>query len=875
MSEWTHPARAELERYLAQVRQSLGATGADADEVVEDLRRHVEEEAAAMGLAVITEEDARRILTRLGTTESLNPSEDTPQHAARNTPSTVPARARRRPGWLLLFPLVILPLITIIFEYLTGACAAVLFDPLINFGHVLLTLMVPGFNLWVWWSLRREPPSANRWLGLANGISLGVSLFYALMLVPIIPFAGIGVIYFGIGLIPLAPLLALLAGMWLRRHLGKSMPEGQKPRGLWSGIAAGICGVLLFALPFISTESGMRLAISDDAAGSDRGVALLRLLGQEDQMLRHCYGRGMSEARGLYSWGKVVPAEKARVAYYRVRGRAFNSVPPPKLYAGRMRWAIMEEEYTWDNDQGGDAVAGRVKGLALTSSRMDGAIDPDAALGYVEWTLEFQNDSSLQREARAQIALPPGGVVSRLTLWIDGEEREAAFAGRAAVKAAYKEVVARRRDPVLVTTCGSDRVLMQCFPVPPGGGRMKVRLGITAPLGMTNLSSGFLQWPHFLERNFTIRDSLQHLLWMAGPQPMESAGKPLIAESTKTGATLHGKLDDPALNVFGVGLVVRRDPSVRAVWTPDRRSGEGTVIRQSLMETTATAPDRIAVVVDGGREMAEALSDVAAAVASIPTNTDVLLLLAKDGVRELAGPGRADAGMRERMTRALRGVDCVGGHDNAPALARACDFVSGTNRGVVVWIHASQPVEFDTSEELRQRLERGASGISVMDVQVHAGPNRLTESFDKVSAWRSPGVIGGLRPGLEQIFRGWSDGAVGIEIRREPVQATLPVPPEFGRETSEHLSRLWASGEARRLLKARQVDEAAKVAAKAQIVTPVSGAVVLETREQYVRAGLEPADPNSVPVIPEPAFGSLLLLALPLALLAARRRRCA
>ena len=102
----------------------------------------------------------------------------------------------------------------------------------------------------------------------------------------------------------------------------------------------------------------------------------------------------------------------------------------------------MEEEFTWDKDQAGDAVAGRVRGLSLATSRQDGVVYPEAALAYVEWTLEFKNDSRLQREARAQIALPPGAVVSRLTLWIDGEERDAAFGGRSQVKTAYKEVVA-------------------------------------------------------------------------------------------------------------------------------------------------------------------------------------------------------------------------------------------------------------------------------------------------------------------------------------------------------------------------------------------------------------------------------------------------
>ncbi len=104
---------------------------------------------------------------------------------------------------------------------------------------------------------------------------------------------------------------------------------------------------------------------------------------------------------------------------------------------------------------------------------------------------EFRNQHEWsQREARAQVLLPPGGVVSRVTLWVNGEPREAAFAGRGEVRAAYQQVaVQQRRDPVLVTMSGPDRVLVQCFPIQPNGGTMKIRLGITVPLLIESTSA--------------------------------------------------------------------------------------------------------------------------------------------------------------------------------------------------------------------------------------------------------------------------------------------------------------------------------------------------------------------------------------------------
>jgi hypothetical protein len=56
-------------------------------------------------------------------------------------------------------------------------------------------------------------------------------------------------------------------------------------------------------------------------------------------------------------------------------------------------------------------------------------------------------------------------------------------------------------------------------------------------------------------------------------------------------------------------------------------------------------------------------------------------------------------------------------------------------------------------------------------------------------------------------------------------------------------------------------DEAITLAARYQLVTPVTGAVVLETAEQYRAAGLKPVDPGTVPTIPEPEMVVLLIVA--------------
>jgi hypothetical protein len=867
MSQWTESAKAKLERYLAEIRESLAASGADVNEVTDDLRRHVEEEVAAHKLTAVTEQDVAQILARIGAPEvnavgaagaSSHPGTGASARVGTAGVSLHPEGVKRGFLWkfgtalLLLFG-VVLPLGTVVFEFLTGACAGVLFDPMPTIGHVALVAFVPLANLAVWIAVLR---SNERWrsrLGWANGIAIGVGLVYALLFLPATPFALIGILFFGFGFVPLAPLLAFICAMILRRQL-RPLP------GLWPGMGLGVAALVVFTLPMILTEVGLSMASSDSPAESTRGVRWLRTWGQDEMLLRACYGRS-GRSGELYQWGKKIAPDAARTIYYRVHGRAFNSVPPPKLYAGRARWDLMEEEFTWDADQAGDTVAGCAKGLSLASSRQDVIIYPEAGLGYSEWTLEFKNDSRLQREARAQIQLPPGGVVSRLTLWIDGEEREAAFGGRSQVKTAYKEVVERRRDPVLVTTCGPDRVLMQCFPVPPDGGRMKLRLGVVAPLALTAADTGCFRWPCFIERNFAISEQVQHAVWVESSQPIEAPVGKLKAEAGKPGIyTLRGQLRDHELSAPVNTVRARRPASSVSAWSRDTRSATNQIIHQAIVERPVTPPDRVIVVVDGTKGIETSYAAISAALTRLPTNIDFALLLARDGCEEIEPLQKGTADLYHKI--ALPKFQSPGGHDNVPALIRACDLAAQGKAGAIVWIHGPQPVLLELAEELRQRFERSANPPLLLEVQVQPGPNRVLEKLDGLKAVRSVSRLGELEDDLGRLFGNWSGKSGAFEYVREQAERGSSAASTQGTAAEAHLVRLWAAEEVSRLCAARRFDEATRLAARYQLVTPVSGAVVLETKAQYERAGLQPAPATSVPTVPEPSGGVLLVVGL-------------
>ena len=414
MTQWTETARRTLDDYCNRSKAALAGTGADTNEVIEDLRRHVDEEIRAAGLTVVTEDDIRRILGRVG---EPKPEKERQAMTPPTSPpvSPAPKTEKKRPGYILLVLGVVLPLITLVFEWTTGISAGVLFDPIPTWYHLLAIALVPVANLWIWLAGRAQDSRRAQLLGWLNGLALGISLFYSVLYLPLAPFACMAVIWFGTGLIPLAPYLAAVATLFLRGAYKKRIRQPVLPRA-WKGALAAFGILVLLQFPTALTYYGLARASSNDAETRLQGLRLLRQFGDRELILRVCYGQlerklNLDLVRIIVSDNQKVTTARAREIYYQVTGKPFNSVPPPSLYTRMGRWSALDDEFTWDNARGGEAVAGRVKGLTLAGSRMDAVAEPDAALVYCEWTMEFKNVSGRQREARAEIALPPGAVV--------------------------------------------------------------------------------------------------------------------------------------------------------------------------------------------------------------------------------------------------------------------------------------------------------------------------------------------------------------------------------------------------------------------------------------------------------------------------------
>lgn len=780
---------------------------------------------------------------------------------------------RSQPGIPAFLFGVLLPLAAFVTEIGWHLCGGAFFDPLPTLLHTLLVGSVPIANLALMHCLRSGKLGRMRLLAWVNGAVIGVCAFYALIFLPLFPLGVIGILACGLGLFLLAPALALAASIGLRRHLAQGGPR--LPGGLWAGFACAVGLLLLSEAPSALTRWGMRMAASADKDTHVRGVRLLRAAGDEAVMLKLCYAwptRATDLTGFLLSLGEPVGTAQARTVFYQVRGVTFNSLPAPKQ-DGR-GWFDFER---FDGEQGGNAVAGKIPGLALSASRIDASIDAQAALSYQEWTLEFANAGSVAAEARAQIELPPDGVVSRLTLWVNGEEREAAFASRGRTRAAYESVVRARRDPVLVTSLGKDRVLMQCFPVPAGGGRMKVRLGITAPLSFAASGDAHFNLPRFAERNFGTGEGGAdakrgdaggiHSIWLEATEPFPSpAGEWALGNEGDT-HTLRGPRPDAWLSQ-GQTFVVGGSGGNHAAWTEDpagsgKPGGGKSVIRQ-WTESSLRAPlGKLTLVVDGSKGMRPYLDGICGAIRRSNRPMRVVLA-ASEEIREFQGSAQEAGNWLEHQP-------CVGGQDNAAALQRGWD--AADRDGAVLWIAAAAPELAAPIAGLRQRLERGAAGPRLLAVQVENGPNRLLEGLLDGPESLPVAVLrfsGPLQEELESLLSPSPVTRMVLVRKRSAAGSGPEAGRGEGKRTSDHLARLWAHDEITAWLakgSANALEEATAMASAYRLVTPVSGAVVLENDAQYAAAGLEPGASATVPGVPEPETVWLVLI-VALALLA-------
>src|SRR5215217_573816 len=301
------------------------------------------------------------------------------------------------PNRFTFFAGVIMPAISITVEVTTHICADVFFDPIPTIWHLLFVIFVPLAQLQVWFAIRKRTPDRLALAGFLNAVTIGISVFYSIVYLPLIPLALLALL-FGFGLLPLAPFLSLIASLIMRRQLKRVAAMAPrrsfalKARGLLAGLALTAAVIGMAELPATITTIGLYMATSSSPQTRAVGIRFLRKYGSKDALLRACYDRtgwATDVIGSAFAVQNPITPVEAQKIYYRVTGEAFDDTIPVERTGVRV---ATRDTVNFDSNQGGEVVGGgKLAGLSLASSKLDGSVDADGGVGYMEWTLIFRN----------------------------------------------------------------------------------------------------------------------------------------------------------------------------------------------------------------------------------------------------------------------------------------------------------------------------------------------------------------------------------------------------------------------------------------------------------------------------------------------------
>ena len=768
---------------------------------------------------------------------------------------------------------VILPFFTFFGELVSGFCASNLFDPMANWPMIVAVFSVPTIMLIHF--LKQKDIEKRIPLPLviaAIGWSLAISAYYCFIFGPLIPIGAIAILWFGIGLLPTTPFFAFVSALVAWKKAGEQAKEKQALRLGGIGFAAGCAFLLVVEGPsWLTNYELSRLSENPTPEKLESVSKHIKALGSVKSCHRRLHGfqtEYLEPARFAFSWvgrrGGSRDIESARQVYYRITGKSGNEKTPwrrPTMMTG------MNNRGRWDPNVGGDSVAQLISGLSLRESFVSGKIESASGLAYQEWTVELENRTMTAQEGRCLVLLPPGSVVSRLTLWVNGEPREAAFAQKSKVKAAYQSVaVVQRKDPVLVQWAGPNRIFVQCFPVPENGGTLKYRIGYISPAETIVPNP-----PLLVDRNFEIPKSFRHTLRYHSDQEIDSPFDSLeLVDHPRKGSVLMGQLSTEQIaRIRTLGKLQNSEKLPRTVWTEDKLARTESGGKFLVRENVATPPplgknpaSEFVFVVDSSIAMKPFLKALAGALENLPPETRASLVICTNKPQVAATSVSVNSSEWADAIASLQKLRCSGGIDNSLGLARALDLIKPGTVANLVWFHGPQPVETSNITTNRLRLSLDVRpDIVWSSFSVAPGSNFILNNFSEHRQLQAAVRLVDPNSQISKLVEG---KAAKRHFRWARFTDEAQVPSDAVK-VDDVLARFHAFEQAKEILASgKWKEQDTKNAAHYQLVTPFTGAVVLETQQQFKQNGLDPVDPSTTPKtpsVPEPEFYLLLIFA--------------
>ena len=743
---------------------------------------------------------------------------------------------------LFVLTAFVLPLVAFVVELTTHMSAKdISYNPMPTNAHIATVFLIPWIILfWGFQKIKGKDMSVPLWR-VTLGMVASSSFVFAMPLVPLLPFALILTVV-GIGFLPFAPLCTAMAALFgiafgYKKAKEKAVKGDQSSRIPWGSLGLVLGFLFMLTLSFPEAQVNRAIAMAREMNDKDNRAEAVKILRTVDD--------------------KYV--RQAICEYRRVRGPdplhpfwASGLFENTHYFDSELYWSMSGkpcDPNTWGRNARLIPDRDDKEGILLQESRFDASIDAKAAIAYNEWTFTLKNNDARRREADFILQLPPDSVVSRVTLWVNGEPKEATFAGRGKATAAYEAVVRKARDPILVSEIGPDRVRVRMFPLLVDK-TMKARIGITTPLHLSR-DHNTMHFPKIIAGN--VAPIASHRIWVESKNEIKSN---LLNTKIVEGAyQIRGDIKDEE---FAKTTIQSPFFSVKTLSLHSNKSAEIQRFSTQVFEEKKHFHNNLIFLIDGGIKMDSQKEALLKSIGQLESQSLVSLFLVDDrGPRKIIEKQQWSARSKSTFINALSDFEFVGGRDNISALNRVQEF-SNDDNDIIIWIHASQPVAF------AETLKLDTFQTPIYELQVDGDRDLNVEKLNLIGALSAIPRAGDMGSDLAAFF-----AFLHRPTLQRKIEFGVDSPSPKSHQTSSHLFRLAARDEVNRLIAQSQLNtlddnlnhqEAIRLAHETQIVTRVSAAVVLETSDQYKQYGLDQATGNGVPTIPEPEEWALIII---------------
>lgn len=325
-------------------------------------------------------------------------------------------------------------------------------------------------------------------LFFVNGVSYTVILYYTIYLLPIIPFSILAIILLGIGFYGLVPLVISIIHLL---SITKSFRENKK---YFNSFAFGFLIVIISLAAFIirlNIESE-KIIKSEIITSFDYNDDLPNYIKISQNLEPNFFNEILLKKdivykgpenffsfRDLNSFGSEqfnqtkIHNPFITIAYLFCKDLNLTNDDRINILKSNFNTRLETEEQLWSGED-----------LFTKNIKEDVKLYPESRLAYTEITMNIacEKDTWQDREAIYSFQLPEGSVATSLSLWVNGIERKGVLTTKEKAQFAYKQIVGvENRDPSLLQWKEGNKVVVRVFPVNYETPRT-FKCGFTTPL---------------------------------------------------------------------------------------------------------------------------------------------------------------------------------------------------------------------------------------------------------------------------------------------------------------------------------------------------------------------------------------------------------